>query len=216
MSATRQKLPLAVAAPLAAKIIAELRPHCVRVEIAGSIRRRRDEVGDIEVLAVPDVGVDLLGEEDDDTMLDLKIQSLFNEGRLKPGPRNGPQWKTLEIGHWPGVMLDLFIVDGNPPDSWGVQLAIRTGPADLAKALVTERCRGGVLPDGHAVALGWRVWRRDDLMTGMIDGTKYSGPFVAPLDGAKPIPMADERAFIEFCFGRWIEPPARDDWRTHL
>jgi len=53
-----------------AKAIAEqirvlLRPACNRIEIAGSIRRRKPEVGDIELLCIPKyfAGVDQLDRE---------------------------------------------------------------------------------------------------------------------------------------------------------
>src|SRR5205823_12049549 len=49
-------LPLAQAEKHAAKILAELAPFCERIEIAGSIRRRRPTVNDIDFVALPHAG----------------------------------------------------------------------------------------------------------------------------------------------------------------
>lgn len=38
---------------IATRIKAELQPHCERIEIAGSIRRNKPEVKDIEIVAIP-------------------------------------------------------------------------------------------------------------------------------------------------------------------
>ncbi len=46
-------LPLGRAEKLALKIIAELKPFCERIEIAGSIRRGRSLVNDIDIVALP-------------------------------------------------------------------------------------------------------------------------------------------------------------------
>lgn len=48
--------PLQFAEKLAAKIAAELTPFCERIEIAGSIRRRRPHVGDIDLVVLPKAG----------------------------------------------------------------------------------------------------------------------------------------------------------------
>ena len=54
-------LPLDKATVMAEKIVAELRPFCERIEIAGSIRRRRPQVNDIDLVLVPS---DLAGLRD--------------------------------------------------------------------------------------------------------------------------------------------------------
>ena len=45
--------PLAEALEVANHIQSALAPHCARVEIAGSIRRRRPSIGDVEIVCLP-------------------------------------------------------------------------------------------------------------------------------------------------------------------
>lgn len=51
-----KQLTLQQADKLAAKIVAELAPLCERIEVAGSIRRRRPMVNDIDLVALPLAG----------------------------------------------------------------------------------------------------------------------------------------------------------------
>ena len=50
----KTRIPLNEAHAIAAEIITVLAPHCRRIEIAGSIRRQRPEVGDIEIVGIPE------------------------------------------------------------------------------------------------------------------------------------------------------------------
>lgn len=46
-------IPLATADKLAAKIVAGLEPLCLKIEVAGSIRRRRATVNDVDIVCIP-------------------------------------------------------------------------------------------------------------------------------------------------------------------
>ncbi|MBA7672485.1 hypothetical protein ES703_80662 [subsurface metagenome] len=110
-----------------AKAIAEevkslLEPGCERIEIGGSIRRRKPDVGDIELLAIPKyvAGVDQLDKE----IGALFIQRLLcyrrnKRGRITYGPKN----KLLL--HIPtGIGVDIF---STTEECWPVALVVRTG-----------------------------------------------------------------------------------------
>ena len=62
---------------------------------------------------------------------------------------NGPRYKRLiwigRSGPLERMPVDLFCV--LPPASWGALLAIRTGPAEFGRGLVTKRSQGGAMPD---------------------------------------------------------------------
>ena len=47
------RIPRARALMLAQGLIETLRPHCERIEIAGSLRRGKPDVGDIELVCIP-------------------------------------------------------------------------------------------------------------------------------------------------------------------
>ena len=48
-----KKYPHAEAQAIAQEVVEQLRPHCERIVVAGSIRRKKSEVGDIEIVAIP-------------------------------------------------------------------------------------------------------------------------------------------------------------------
>jgi len=97
-----------------AKLIAErvkqtLRPYCDRIEIAGSIRRQKPIVNDIDLVIIekPDA--------------DLQLSSrLFSLGVVKI---NGPDIRRVYL---PGdnITLDIYIAT---PATWATLLLIRTG-----------------------------------------------------------------------------------------
>ena len=51
MSKTQRPLP--EAERIAAAIVADLAPSCDRIQVAGSVRRRKEVVGDIELVLMP-------------------------------------------------------------------------------------------------------------------------------------------------------------------
>lgn len=131
MSATVTRVPLAEAEAVAAEVIAQLRPHCDRLEVAGSVRRRRPTVGDLEVVCVPKP---------------YEATPLFASGLAVVVN----QWEKVR-GELPcrytrrilpsGLPLDLFMVD---PAGFGLQLAIRTGSAEWSRrVLATAWVRAG-------------------------------------------------------------------------
>jgi DNA polymerase/3'-5' exonuclease PolX len=136
------KLPWATAAAIAAQLVHELRPVAARVKTVGSVRRRRSEVGDIEILIEPrTMTVGLFGEEGPD--LDSIRDVASRWGRLT---KNGPRAIQVEIPD--GIHVDLFLC--HPPAQWGSLLAIRTGPATLSTWAVTlMRERGLRHVGGH-------------------------------------------------------------------
>ena len=52
---TKTRVPLARAQVVAAEVVALLAPACERIEIAGSVRREKTDVGDIEIVCTPSV-----------------------------------------------------------------------------------------------------------------------------------------------------------------
>jgi DNA polymerase/3'-5' exonuclease PolX len=173
---TRMSLPQAQR--LAEKIVTEIRPFCERVEIAGSIRRRKPTVGDIEIVCIPRHQPDLFGDPGE-SLLDIKLLELLKEGRLSKGRKNGDKQKEFIVPSG-GCQLDLFITS---PDCWPVIFTVRTGSEDFTKRLVTQKNKGGLLPSNLHVDEG-RVWKTDE-------GT--------------PLALKEEADLLALC-GGWVEP----------
>lgn len=130
---------------IAQQIKAMLSPHCERIEIAGSIRRNKPEVKDIEIVAIP--------KPYDTGLFESGIASVVNQWEKVKGtlPCKYTQRILPE-----GIELDLFFAER---DNWGLILAIRTGSADYShKVLATEWVKRGYKSvDGHLVHNGKRV-----------------------------------------------------------
>jgi DNA polymerase/3'-5' exonuclease PolX len=148
-------------------------------EYAGSIRRRCETVGDVEVVCVPKTQQDLFGDPGA-SLLRLGIDELISKGQLSTPTKNGDKYKQFII-QATGQQLDLFITT---KEQWPVIFAIRTGSAEFSRRLVTTRQHGGLLPSHLNVKEG-RVWN----------------------NGAK-VELKTERDFLELC-GGWIEPERR-------
>lgn len=86
-------LELAKAEALAQRIVAALQPFCTRIDIAGSIRRRRALVNDIDIVALPKPG----------ELLNFCARAKQATEVVKDGPQN----MILRLKN--GVQLDIFI-----------------------------------------------------------------------------------------------------------
>jgi hypothetical protein len=196
------------ASKLAARIVEAIADGCQRVEVAGSVRRHEPFVGDIEVVAIAQHLGGMFPGQLGHSLLEIRLENLVGRGKLLDGGLNGPRQKRFAVPAVAGLMLDLFIV---PPEEWGVQLAIRTGPAEFSRALVTQRAYGGRLSDQHVVHQG-RVWRRRDVRLGIIvfdhAGKCSMRRTTEPLPGAVPLDTPEERDFLAVA-GGWLPPEAR-------
>jgi DNA polymerase/3'-5' exonuclease PolX len=121
-------MKLEIARQIAERVRSEMVPYCERVEIAGSIRRRKPEVRDIEIVAIPkpyDVGLFASGVAlvvDRWTIVRGQLPCRYTQ-RILPE----------------GIALDLFFAT---PENWGLIYAIRTGSADYSRYVLA---RGWVL-----------------------------------------------------------------------
>lgn len=141
-------MKLAELQPIATSLFDQLFSACVRLEPSGSLRRGKPEPNDLELVAIPATGeytVTNLFEEVVErhmvNLLDDALVTLFQTGlwglALDPVTRkplrDGPRWKKLQHAE-SGLCCDLFITDRR---RWGYTFAVRTGPKDFSKALVT-------------------------------------------------------------------------------
>ena len=130
---------------IAEKIKALLAPHCLRIEIAGSIRRKKPVVKDIEIVAIPkpyDIG-----------LFESGIATVVKQW---PKVRGELPCKYTQRILPDGIALDLFFAD---KDNWDLIYAMRTGSADyshqvLGNAWVRQGYRG---VEGYLCSNGKRI-----------------------------------------------------------
>lgn len=110
---------------IAERIKAILQPHCERIEIAGSIRRRKPEVKDIEIVAIPK-------PYEPAGLFESGIATVVNQWEKVKGelPCKYTQRILPE-----GIVLDLFFAE---PGNWGLIFAIRTGSADYSHKILAS------------------------------------------------------------------------------
>jgi DNA polymerase/3'-5' exonuclease PolX len=123
-----------------------LAPHCERILIAGSIRRLRPDVKDIELLVIPKhVPAGLFSDE---LEVDPDFCAAVNHWRKVKGEPTGKYTQRVLPG---GMKLDLFIAT---PDNWGWQLCLRTGSAGFnAHVMLPALKRHGYVMEQGAI---WR------------------------------------------------------------
>jgi DNA polymerase/3'-5' exonuclease PolX len=117
-------MKLSEAKNIADNLVQKLSPFCFRIEIAGSIRRKKPEVKDIEIIAIPkpyEVG---LFESGIATIIN-KFEKVRGDLPCKYTQRILPE----------GIKLDLFFA---VPENWGLILAIRTGSADYSHKVLAN------------------------------------------------------------------------------
>ena len=130
-------MQLKLAEIIAKKYVDKLAPFCERISIAGSIRRQCKEVNDIEIVCIPKrEASDFFGG----CLVPIKefIDEVEKLTRIR-GEATGRYTRrsTLE-----GIDIDLFMVK---KENWGLQLAIRTGPASFShKFLAAGWVRSGL------------------------------------------------------------------------
>jgi DNA polymerase/3'-5' exonuclease PolX len=147
-----KRVPRAEALDAANKIYDLLAPICERVAIAGSLRRGKPDVGDIEIVCVPMPEADLFGDE---CVNSLRIHSDLIHAGYRMGKFDGDHFKQFDAGP---CNCDLFITTR---PQFGVIFTIRTGCAEFSHRLVTPRSQGGLLMPSSLRVKDGRIWHGD-------------------------------------------------------
>lgn len=115
-------MELSQATRIANEVKQILAPHCSRIEIAGSIRRRKPFVHDIDIVAIP-------------ANQGAFITALSSLGKIKVGGQ-----KLIRCDY-NGVSLDVYIAS---PETWATLLLIRTGSKESNIRLCSLALRKGM------------------------------------------------------------------------
>jgi len=159
-----KKYPYATACKIALEILKQLKPHCERIEIAGSVRRKKAEVGDIELVIIPKPYSTGLFESGIATVLN-KLEKVKGELPCKYTQRILPS----------GIKLDLFFAE---EANWGLVYALRTGSADYShKVLASGWVREGFKSEGgYLFRDGERYEIREEEDLFKLIGVRYVPP----------------------------------------
>jgi len=102
---------------LAGELIQFLLPFCKKAEVAGSTRRKKPSVHDIEIVAIPNSINNLKNK------LGLHLLKAVGKAGTKPFIKAGDKYIQFEFK---GEQIDLFLAE---EDNWGLIYLIRTGSA---------------------------------------------------------------------------------------
>lgn len=152
---TGKKHDYYIALPVAQKLIEKLTPYCERIEVAGSVRRQRSVIGDIEIVALQKCApvANLFGEEIARKYLLHEFLS-DNDVALMKGEKPAAKYKAFQYGRF---KVDLFLPES--PDHWGCIFTIRTGSYDFNMWLMNVAA-----PRAGVKFSGGRLWRDDVLL----------------------------------------------------
>lgn len=184
MSSTETRRPLAQAREDAEAFRALFNASTVvEWHIAGSVRREKPDVGDIEHVVLPHHHSWLWSQLEEMTLVDGELAFGADEKPFTKAvyPDGTHRWGQKHRGvMYRGFRHEIFIAD---EANLGAILAIRTGPADYSQKLMTRLRQGGKL-------------RMDD-------------GYVRLGNSMEVVAAKDERAFFALCLTSWIEPRER-------
>ena len=146
-------MQLIKAKEIAEKYVAMLASYCEKISIAGSIRREKEEVNDIEIVCVPKIErssrIDLFGNSETGAYRPVKEFMELVDSLEKIKGQADQKYTRRKLPE--GIELDLFMPN---IDNWGYILLIRTGDWEYSKSIVTQlkkrgyTCEGGYIWQG--------------------------------------------------------------------
>lgn len=193
---SKPKFNHASALAAAEAIIAQMNGAFERVEISGSIRRGKEQVGDVEILYIPRLTlgqpVDMFAPPPTVNVADAVLERLLADKVI--GKRlsvlGRPSWgkeNKLAFCYRTQVPLDFF---ATTEQNWWNYMVCRTGPKDSNEAI----CKA-------ARALGW-MWHPTSFGFERVDAEgKPTGVFSEP--------MTSEKAVFDFVGLPYLEPKER-------
>lgn len=172
MSTGGTPLPLDLAQRIAARIVEQIQPYCARVEIAGSMRRGRPVVNDIDLVCLPLDPVALRAR------ILRQLPVVFIDGPQQLEVAIPTQHGDVRLDFWFASQPERDLFKGEQPSNFGSLLLCRTGSTAHNIRLV-ERAR----------ALGlrwnpyWGVYRGDTLLACATEEQIFAAldlPFISP------------------------------------
>jgi len=115
---------------IAEKYLNLLKPYCLKINIAGGVRREKPDCHDIELVAIPD---------------SWKLEVFLKDSKIKC-IKNGEKYKQIILEE--GIKLDLFLCNEK---TYPTIFLIRTGSANFSHNIMIELrkqnycCKNGII-----------------------------------------------------------------------
>lgn len=206
-------MKLTEALPIAESLFERIAPVCNRIEIVGSFKRRKAEVGDLEFLLIlkPGMPAPVFGKPKEiyKTHLDKLLAEMERDGLLRQAvnPANGDKLKRREIvgvNFITGFNLELFIVT---PATWGIQNLIRTGNSWFSHRCVTNQSAIAFDRESGKKAAGFLP---NDLR--YVKGRDLESGESCIKRGDEIIPLPEESDVFDLIFSKQIPPEVRAEY----
>jgi DNA polymerase/3'-5' exonuclease PolX len=135
------RIPIAQAQRIAAEASVLISHLCQTLTIAGSIRRQREDVGDIEIVVIPSSRSGLLVRLDNLVEKGVIEKALYRHVDNKGNESLVPRWgEKLRCFRYKGVTVELAITN---QENYGYTLWLKTGPAEanewVMRKLIEEK-----------------------------------------------------------------------------
>jgi len=167
-------MELKQAQTIAGDVLHSLSQHCTLIQVAGSVRRGKPVVKDIEIVCIPCTvsSSDLFGNSTSlrAPAFGAAVKALGEV--VKGDPNSG---KAFQVLHPDGITLDIFTAT---EENWGLILAIRTGSAEYShKVLATGWVKAGYKSiDGTLHKAGRPIPVPDEQTLFNLIGLPYASP----------------------------------------
>lgn len=161
------KVPRSIALDVARELCAALKPCCEKLVVAGSLRRGKVFVSDVEILFQPkfeerDVPGDMFASQQvnlaDAAIAELESKGVIQRRKNSLGYETWGPLNKLALHYTTGVPVDFFAV--LEPANWWNSLVIRTGSIEMNLELTKGAIKlgrslqaygSGVIENGHVI-----------------------------------------------------------------
>jgi DNA polymerase/3'-5' exonuclease PolX len=192
-------MQLKSALKIANRIVELLQPHCEIIHIAGSIRREKPTVKDVEIICIPKkefIQTDLFGGGTRNVSKAFTESIASITSAVVKGIVQGRYMQVILKG-CDGLKMDLFLPE---PHDYYRQYAIRTGSADYAhKVIATAWLKKGWCGTPYGLR------RQSDCFKNKADAWMLQNH-----SGATPPAWKSEEEFFTWLDIAWEQPRFRD------
>lgn len=129
--------------PIAESLVEKFKPYCEKIEVCGSIRRKKSMVGDIEILCIPKkirvpkkLQYSLFGDEEYAEKTDSGLMEIIKGYKILRGDLDDGKIVSFETPE--NIQVDVFTAK---PENYGYIKILRTGSAEYNMSFVLPRLK---------------------------------------------------------------------------